>query len=206
VLQELASELAQMHLLVRSANGGKGAAVTDGLMYARELRFTHALQIDADGQHCLDDVPQFLARCIANPAALVCGQPCFDASMPRSRRIFRNLTHGMVWLNTLSFDIPDAMCGFRIYPLDPICSLILEDRPGMRMDFDIEILVRSHWREIPMIWVETAVRYPESGISNFRLVRDNALVTRAHLRLALGMLRRLPYLLTRRRQLVQSDA
>jgi glycosyltransferase involved in cell wall biosynthesis len=35
----------------RAQNGGKGAAVKTGFAFARELGYTHALQVDADGQH-----------------------------------------------------------------------------------------------------------------------------------------------------------
>ena len=71
---------------------------------------------------------------------------------------------------------------------------------GLRMDFDIEILVRLQWRDTPMVWIPTRVRYPADGISHFRLFRDNVLIARVHARLFLGMLSRLPRLLVRRRR------
>ena len=66
-------------------NGGKGAAVTAGLYRARDRGFTHALQIDADGQHDLVDLPKFLAQATAHPDALITGQPMYDASVPKGR-------------------------------------------------------------------------------------------------------------------------
>jgi glycosyltransferase involved in cell wall biosynthesis len=185
-------------LLRRVANGGKGAAVGDGLHAALAAGYTHALQVDADGQHALADVPRFLAAGAAHPGALVCGQPAFDASMPRTRFYFRYLTHALVWINTLSLDVRDSMCGFRLYPLAPVVAMLDAEHPGLRMDFDIEVLVRLHWRGLPMQWLATRVTYPSDGVSHFRLLLDNALITRLHARLFLGMLWRAPRLLARR--------
>ena len=185
-------------LVRRAVNGGKGAAVSDGLRAALAAGFTHALQVDADGQHALADVPRFLAAGAAHPGALVCGQPAFDDSMPRTRFYFRYLTHVLVWINTLSLDVRDSMCGFRLYPLPPVLAMLDAEHPGSRMDFDIEVLVRLHWRGLPMQWIATRVTYPEDGVSHFRLLLDNALITRLHARLFLGMLWRAPKLLARR--------
>ena len=176
-------------------NLGKGGAVTAGLRAAQKLGFTHALQIDADGQHALGDVPRFLAEAQAHPDTMVCGRPVFDAAMPKGRFYGRYLTHVFVWLNTLSFDIPDSMCGFRVYPLAPVLALLNSVRLGSRMDFDVEVLVRLHWRGQPMRWLDTVVSYPMDGVSHFRMVWDNVLMVRLQAKLFVGMLVRLPLLL-----------
>lgn len=179
-------------------NLGKGGAVTAGLRAARRLGFTHALQIDADGQHALGDVSRFLDDARTHPASMICGKPVFDADMPKGRFYGRYLTHIFVWLNTLSFDIPDSMCGFRVYPLEPVLALLNSASLGSRMDFDVEVLVRLHWRAMPMRWLDTRVSYPLDGVSHFRMVWDNVLMVRLQLRLFLGMLLRLPMLLWRK--------
>ncbi len=198
VLDELARTLPGVMLLRRTRNGGKGAAVSDGLRAAWGAGFTHALQVDADGQHELADIPLFLAKAAAHPGEVICGRPRFDASMPRTRYYLRYLTHFFVWLNTLSLDIHDSMCGFRLYPLVGMIELLDTERMGLRMDFDIEVLVRLHWRGVPMRWIPTRVQYPTDGISHFRLLLDNALITRLHARLFFGMLLRLPSIVLRR--------
>ena len=139
-----------------------------------------------------------MAAAIAEPRALICGRPLFDASIPRHRLYLRYLTHVMVWLNTLSFDIPDSMCGLRVYPLSIVLPAIVADPPGKRMDFDVEVLVRLHWAGVPMRWIPTRVRYALDGVSHFRLVRDNWLITVMHTKLFFGMLRRAPRLIARR--------
>ena len=188
----------QVSLVRLAANQGKGAAVMAGLQAARAAGYTHALQIDADGQHDSGDVPRFVAAALDEPRALICGRPVFDASVPRSRLYLRYLTHAMVWINTLSFDIPDSMCGLRVYPLSVVLPVIAAEPPGKRMDFDVELLVRLHWQGAAMRWIPTRVRYAADGISHFRLVRDNWLITIMHTRLFFGMLRRSPRLLARR--------
>lgn len=197
VLDALAT-LPGTHLLRRAGNGGKGAAVQDGLRAARRLGYTHALQVDADGQHALDDVPAFAEATRARPAAVICGAPRYGSDVPRSRLYGRWLTRVWVWINTLSLDIPDAMCGFRIYPLESVLRVIDGAQVGHRMDFDIAILVRLHWRGVPMTWLPTRVVYPVGGVSHFKALRDNLLISRMHARLFFGMLARSPALLLRR--------
>lgn len=198
VLDSLAAADPQVSVLRLPRNLGKGGAVAAGLREAAARGRSHALQIDADGQHDTADIPRFLAASRAAPGTVVCGRPVFDASIPRIRLYGRYLTHVLVWLNTLSLEIRDSMCGFRVYPLRPTVALLEEEPPGSRMDFDIEVLVRLHWRGVPMAWLDTQVGYPEDGVSHFRLGLDNFLISRMHARLFLGMLRRLPRILGRR--------
>lgn len=196
-LQRL-SALPRVTLLRHAVNRGKGAAVCTGLRAAREQGFTHALQIDADAQHTLTDVRRFVDEARAWPGSVICGRPIFDASIPRSRYYGRYLTHGMVWLQTLSFDIIDSMCGFRLYPLDATMALLDRRRICARMDFDTDILVRLHWREVPMRWIATRVSYPLDGVSHYRLFFDNVRMMRLHAQLLAGMLLRSPLLLWRK--------
>ncbi len=198
VLDELDALFPDVTLVRRARNGGKGAAVSDGLRAAVAAGYTHALQVDADGQHDLADIPQFIAAAAAHPDSVICGRPRFDASMPRIRYYLRYLTHILVWLNTLSFDIHDSMCGFRLYPLADILVLLDSQRMGSRMDFDIEVLVRLHWRGVNLRWINTRVRYPADGTSHFRMILDNTLITGLHTRLFFGMLVRLPSIAARR--------
>lgn len=196
-LERLAT-LSDVTLLRHERNRGKGAAVRTGLRAARELGYTHAVQIDADGQHVLTDIRRFVDEARAFPDSVICGAPVFDASIPKSRYYGRYLTHAMVWLETLSFDIVDSMCGFRLYPLAPTLALLESCRIGERMDFDTDVLVRLYWRDVPLRWIRTRVAYPLDGVSHFRMVLDNLLMTGLHVRLVLGMLVRLPMLLWRR--------
>ena len=179
-------------------NGGKGHAVMAGLRAAAQAGYTHAAQVDADGQHDLGDLPNLLAAAQANPEALICGEPRFDASAPKSRRYGRKLTAFWVAIETLSRRMPDTMCGFRVYPLASTVALLDSLALGRRMDFDIEVAVRLYWRGVRIVAVPTTVIYPVGGTSNFRAVADNALISKLHTKLFFGMLARIPLLLGRR--------
>ncbi len=185
--------------LVRLAlNQGKGGAMMAGLRAALAAGYSHALQIDADGQHDAGDIPRFLARAAAAPDAVICGVPVYDETVPLGRLVGRYATHIWVWINTLSLDIRDSMCGFRVYPLAPVVRLFDEARLGRRMDFDPEVLVRLHWRGVRIESLPTKVTYPEDGLSHFRLGLDNWLISKMHTRLAFGMVLRSPLLLWRK--------
>jgi predicted LPLAT superfamily acyltransferase/glycosyltransferase involved in cell wall biosynthesis len=196
VLAGLARQYAgQLTLLRLPVNGGKGAAVMAGLRAARAAGFTHALQIDADGQHDSSDVPRFLEAARAKPDAVILGRPIYDESVPKSRLYGRYLTHVWVWIETLSFAIRDSMCGFRLYPLDVACALIDSVTLPTRMDFDIEILVRLQWRRVEFESIPTRVTYDADGVSHFDVLWDNVRISSMHTRLVGGMLARLPLLL-----------
>jgi glycosyltransferase involved in cell wall biosynthesis len=184
-------------LLRHPENRGKGAAVLTGLRHAQMLEASHALQVDADGQHDLDVLPALLEAVAHHPRAVICGCPRYDESVPRARLYGRCLTHAWVWINTLSMRIADAMCGFRVYPLEAVTPLLPALRNATRMDFDPEILVRLDWANVPIVNFPVAVRYPVDGLSHFRPWRDNLRLSAMHARLFLGMLWRFPRLLAR---------
>ncbi len=183
------------HVVRRPVNGGKGAAVKTGLEAARALGFTHALQIDADGQHDLGDLERFLGAARDNPAALVLGYPIFDQSVPRGRLIGRQITIFWTRLETWGRSIVDPMCGFRVYPLD--AAVRASRWTGDRMEFDIEIAVRMLWGGAPIVNLPTKVRYfgkDEGGVSHFHLFGDNVRISWCHTRLVtLAILRLLSW-------------
>ncbi|HXN56932.1 MAG TPA: glycosyltransferase [Myxococcales bacterium] len=179
------------HALRREINGGKGAAVKTGFQAAHELGYTHALQIDADGQHDLGDIPRFLEAARKQPEALVLGCPVFDGSAPLGRRVGRQITVFWSSVETGSRAIVDPMCGYRVYPLKP--ALAASHGTGDRMEFDPEIAVRMVWAGVPTVNLRTRVRYlrrEEGGVSHFHLFRDNVRITWMHTRLVtLALLR-----------------
>lgn len=199
VLRELAAaDPGGVSLLRLEPNQGKGAAVMAGMREAGRRGHSHVLQIDADGQHDPGDIPAFLAAAAAEPGAVINGRPVYDASVPKGRLYGRYATHVWVWINTLSLDIVDSMCGFRVYPLAPTLHLMEGIHLGRRMDFDTDVLVRLHWAGVPVRNLATKVSYPSDGVSHFDLWRDNVRISAMHARLFFGMLWRLPRLLWRR--------
>jgi glycosyltransferase involved in cell wall biosynthesis len=170
----------------RPTNGGKGAAVRDGFELAQRLGYTHAFQIDGDGQHDIACMPAFLDAARQQPDALVLGFPVYGETAPRGRVIARRITDFWVALELAGkVRIRDAMIGFRVYPLDAslaVCSA------GKRMDFDIEIVVLLARHGTPVVNLPVGVRYLETGaggVSHFRLLRDNLGFCRLHARLCI---------------------
>lgn len=199
VLDALAAGHAGSVVLERlSRNQGKGAAVMAGFRVAARLGHTHVLQIDADGQHETADVPSFLALAAAHPEAVIAGHPVYDESVPKVRLYGRYATHIWVWINTLSLEIKDSMCGFRVYPVAAVNALAARHALGVRMNFDTDIVVRLFWDGLRVVNLGTRVSYPADGVSHFGVWRDNVLITRMHTTLFFGMLARMPRLLARK--------
>lgn len=196
-LQRVASLRTGVELLTLPENGGKGAAVLAGIARAGERGYSHALQVDADGQHDLADAPALLALAATNSGCLISGTPRYDESVPAARFYGRYLTHALVWIHSLSFTLTDSMCGFRVYPVAASLALAQRVRIGRRMDFDTDIMVRLYWAGTESRFLPTQVRYPEDGVSHFRMLRDNARMAWLHLRLFFGMLPRSPMLIRR---------
>lgn len=169
-----------VEIFTREKNGGKGAAIKDGLNLALKKGFTNAFQIDADMQHDLTKIPTFIALSKQNPNALICGKSVFE-NAPKARLYGRKITDFWVWLNTLGGDIKESMCGFRVYPLSEICELLPRVKSD-RMDFDIDILLHAYKKGIEFLWSEILVRYESAAVSHFRGFKDNALISLMHAR------------------------
>lgn len=190
-----------LRVLIRDVNGGKGAAVLDGLREAHAMGFTHALTMDADGQHEAGAIRDFMALSAAHPTAMILGTPVFAADAPRLRVVGRRVSNGWANLETLWQGIGDSLFGFRVYPIVPLLAVMQRTHWMRRFDFDPEAAVRLCWQGVPVINRPAPVRYfrrEEGGVSHFRYARDNALLTFMHTRLMLGFLMRLPLLLARR--------
>ena len=199
-LEDLAADHPQITLLRLAENSGKGAAVMQGLKACSARGFTHAVQVDADGQHAIEDIPRLLALAERHPDALISGQPVYDDSIPRSRLYGRWITHVWVWIETLSLQLKDSMCGFRVYPVSPTLRLAAREPLGKRMDFDTEVMVRLYWQGNTSVFLPTRVTYPQDGLSHFDALKDNVRISLMHTRLFFGMLPRMPGLLFRRRR------
>ena len=191
-------------VLVLPRNSGKGAAVLAGAQAAQARGFTHALVMDADGQHPAGSVVKFMDSSLRHPAALVLGRPIFPVNTPAERRHGRKLSVGLVHLELLGASVADPLFGFRVYPLAPLLAVLGPRSGGRRYDFDTEAAVRLGWAGVPALNLAAPVRYfsrAEGGVSHFHYLRDNATLVWLHLRLLAELLFwRWPALLRRRRQ------
>ena len=200
-LKALAADDSGLRVMILPRNQGKGAAVLHGLEQASAAGFTHVLSMDSDGQHPPDRIPVFMAESLRQPAAMILGVPIFDAQAPRLRVNGRRVSNWWANLETLWAGIGDSLFGFRVYPIEPLRQ-VMRRQPWMRhFDFDPEAVVRLCWRGVRPVNLPAPVRYyrvDEGGVSHFRYLRDNLILTWMHTRLFIGFVLRLPVLLIRR--------
>jgi glycosyltransferase involved in cell wall biosynthesis len=185
-VQALAREEPGLRVIEQRRNGGKGAAVLAGAELARAAGFTHALVMDADGQHPADRIADFMRESHATPAALVLGRPVFGPEAPAVRLKGRRLSVQLVRWEILGDGIDDPLFGFRVYPLEPLLAALRATSGGRHYDFDPEIAVRMVWAGVPTRNVPAACRYlsrAEGGVSHFRYGRDNVRMVWLHTRL-----------------------
>jgi len=188
---DLATREPGLRVIRRPRNGGKGAAVLTGAQAALAEGYTHALVMDADGQHPADRIQDFMAASEAAPRALVLGRPVFGPEAPLVRLKGRQLSVGLVRLEILGAGIDDPLFGFRVYPLMPLVHAMLRTSGARRYDFDPEMAVRLVWDGLPTINLPAACRYrakAEGGISHFHYVRDNLRMVWLHARLLTQLL------------------
>jgi glycosyltransferase involved in cell wall biosynthesis len=200
-LQRMSEHHPDLHVIILPHNMGKGSAVLHGLDEAARRGFTHVLTMDSDGQHPAALIPAFMAESARQPDCMVLGKPVFDASAPGLRVKGRQVSNWWANLETLWAGIGDSLFGFRVYPIEPLRAVMRGQRWMRRFDFDPEAVVRLCWRGVRPVNLAAPVRYfsvEEGGVSHFRYLRDNALLTWMHARLFMGFAARLPWLLMQR--------
>lgn len=173
----------------------RGRAMLAGMREARQLGYTHALHADASEPYDLDVLPRFIRQSLAAPDAVICGYRVarIPGNFPAPGR--SKLVQLATKISTLSLDMKDAACSFRIYPLETVLRLADIVPIGGRASVDVDILVRLHWRRQPMYWLPVRTRgVPERALPGDGW-RDSMAAIRTHMRLLTGMLARAPQLL-----------
>jgi glycosyltransferase involved in cell wall biosynthesis len=170
-------------LLTLPRNQGKAAALKAGFAKAEELGFTHAITIDADGQHPVEALGDFAAACRKQPNAFIIGVRDLKAARaPIARRISNGLSTFWFRFET-GVKLTDTQCGYRVYPLAAIRGLKVDSD---RYAFELEIMVKAAWAGIPLVPQPVPVDYeaPTSQLSHFDPLRDFLRISRVHSRLA----------------------
>lgn len=177
-------ELPGCTVLRLAPNGGKAAALRAGFGRARELGFTHAITMDADGQHFAEDLPKFLAAAQPQPDAYLVGvRDFYAAGCPTHRR--RSNAVSTFWYRVeTGVKLPDTQCGFRGYPLALVQRLKIR---SSRYAYELEFMVRAAWVGTAIVPVPVKCIYhgPQAGASHFRPVRDLAHITLMNIGLVL---------------------
>ena len=202
-VEALAGSEPGLRVIRRQRNGGKGAAVLTGVDAALAAGFTHALVMDADGQHPSERIADFITASQRAPGALILGRPIFGPEAPRVRLQGRKLSVALVRWEILGPGIDDPLFGFRVYPLLALAEVLKNSGGGRHYDFDAEAAVRLVWAGTPTLNLPAHCRYlspVDGGVSHFHYLRDNLRMIWLHMRLiAVLLCFRWPHLLRSRR-------
>lgn len=158
-------------VLVHDRNRGKGKALKTGLVYARGKGFTHAVTIDADGQHFPEDIPLLMESSEQHTGSLIVGcRNLTSENMPRQNTFANRFSNFWFRLQTAQ-SLDDTQSGFRIYPLDRLHGLWLITS---RYEAELELMVFAAWHGVRMTGVPVRVLYQPEGerVSHFRPFRD----------------------------------
>ncbi|MHC1764929.1 MAG: glycosyltransferase family 2 protein [Verrucomicrobiia bacterium] len=202
-LSSMVGEDSGLNVIRFDENRGKGAAVIVGMADAQEAGCTHALVMDADGQHPAERIPDLIDASRRYPHAMILGNPIFSSDAPVLRKYGRRVGNWWTNLETLWGGIKDSMFGFRVYPIAESLSVLRSISGGRRFDFETQLAVRLYWNGVPPVNIEVPVKYltPEQGgVTHFRYFRDNLVLLRAHVGLVLGAAWRIRMLKQLRRQ------
>ena len=161
----------KIELVFYAKNRGKGYALQQGFRLALQLGVTHAITLDADGQHLASDIPVLVQKATENPEALIVGARKFDnPNMPRGN-IFANKFSNFWFMVQTGRKLPDTQTGFRVYPLQKMRRIRLFTN---RYEAELELLVRSAWRNVQLVSQAINVYYPPKSerLSHFKSCRD----------------------------------
>jgi len=167
---EILKSYSQLSFINLPQNKGKGNALKLGFRKATELGYHHAITIDSDGQHYPDDIPVFVEALLAeNEDVLLIGnRNMSQEGIPKKSSFGNNFSNFWFWFET-GIKLQDTQSGYRLYPLNKIPKKYFTPK----FEFEIEVIVRSAWKNIPVKNVPVKVLYdPAERVSHFRPFRD----------------------------------
>jgi len=168
---DIIKNFTEITLVTYSKNRGKGFALQCGFRKALEMNYTHAITMDADGQHIATDIPKLIEASEKQPDALIIGSRKFDnPNMPQGNIFANNFSNFWFMLQT-GKRLPDTQTGFRVYPLKKIGKMRLFTN---RYEAELEMLVRLSWRNVKIVSQPINVYYPpvKERLSHFRGGKD----------------------------------
>jgi len=168
--------IAKVEVCSYSPNKGKGYALRTGFRKALQLGFDYAVTMDSDGQHHAEEIALLVEKSVENPTAIVVGSRNLQAENMPGKNTFANRFSNFWFRLETGLKPEDTQSGFRLYPLSAIAGRKYFTR---HYDFELEVLVRSAWREIPIVFVPVRVTYlpKNEQISHFKPVRDFARIS-----------------------------
>lgn len=160
------SQLVQIHF---PKNVGKGLGLRAGFKKAIALDYNYAITIDSDGQHFASDIPNFIDSVEKEGEALIIGsRNMVQEGVPKKSSFGNKFSNFWFWFET-GIRLADTQSGFRLYPLQKIPKKYFTNK----FEFEIEVIVRSAWKGIPVKNIPIQVLYdPKERVSHFRPFQD----------------------------------
>ena len=160
-----------LNVVTYPVNKGKGHALRQGFKEARRLGYRYAVTMDTDGQHYASEIPLFTEKVKEIPDSLIIGSRSLQQENMPGKNTFANKFSNF-WFHLQTFqNLPDTQSGFRLYPIQKMQKMRFFTQ---RYEAELEMIVRSAWRFIPVIPIAISVYYPpkEERITHFRPFMD----------------------------------
>lgn len=168
--REILSSYPQLHIIHIPKNKGKGNALKTGFRKAKKLGYHYAVTIDSDGQHYPDDLPVFVEALLyeKEDVLLIGNRNMAQDGIPKKSSFGNRFSNFWFWFET-GIRLEDTQSGYRLYPLHKIPKKYFTPK----FEFEIEIIVRTAWRHVPVKNVPVKVLYdPAERVSHFRPFKD----------------------------------
>lgn len=166
----------QLHVVTHSVNKGKGVALRNGFKKAVELGFDYVISIDSDGQHFPKDFVLFLDKIEEEPGSLIIGARNMTVENVPSKSTFGNkFSNFWFWAET-GIKLPDTQSGYRLYPVQRLKKVWLFTT---KFELEIEVIVKTAWRGIPVTYVPVSVYYApaDERVSHFKPSIDSTRIS-----------------------------
>lgn len=167
---QILAKYSQLTVITLPENKGKGNALKIGFRKAIELGHNYAITIDSDGQHYPDDIPVFVKALLdENDDVLLIGNRNMSQDgIPKKSSFGNRFSNFWFWFET-GIKLQDTQSGYRLYPLHKIPKKYFTPK----FEFEIEIIVRTAWRHVPVKNIPIKVLYdPAERVSHFRPFKD----------------------------------
>ncbi|WP_343664151.1 DUF2062 domain-containing protein [Chryseobacterium mucoviscidosis] len=168
--REILRSYSQIEVIDLPENKGKGNGLKIGFRKAKELGYDYAITIDSDGQHYPDDIPVFVEALLneKEDVLLIGNRNMSQDGIPKKSSFGNRFSNFWFWFET-GIKLEDTQSGYRLYPLHKIPKKYFTPK----FEFEIEIIVRTAWRHIPVKNVPVKVLYdPAERVSHFRPFKD----------------------------------
>ena len=160
----------KIDIITHKENQGKGKSLRDAFEYAIKKNFEYGITIDSDGQHYPADINLFVEFISKHPDSIIVGaRDMMQDGIPKKSSFGNKFSNFWFWAET-GISLSDTQTGFRLYPLNKMKDMIFLTN---KFEFEIEVMVRMAWKNIPIKEIPIKVKYDDKErVSHFRPLKD----------------------------------